>query len=328
MNDWDLMFKSAKIEENTYEEPMEENFEMPNGYTDAPSFLDDGYGYYGADENGKTALLAVRIYDERNSYEIQPGCSVIKKEAFEEKGCLNKISIPASVEIIEEGALSNGGGWASEERGIYEIELSKDNKKFVIGSLGLYERLEDGGFKLLLYIEEKENDDIVIGDEIKKIGSKAFYGRRINSVEFSDTGYKYRFPSHAFFMEELLKEFGKNDKLYDFDAYDAFLLRNHFNSERLNMICDRINQHYELTDKKRNELIMHIRDSLKDVLRALSNENAIETLKYMIQTGIFTEDNITEAIDILNHTEQRELLTYLIDYKHENFKNEEFDFSI
>ncbi len=327
MNDWDLMFKSAKIEENTYEEPMEEDFEMPQGYKGAP-LLDDGYGYYGMDENGSIVLLAVRIYDERKSYEIQKGCTCISAEAFEGKGCLEKILIPESVRIIEEGALSNSGGWADEEKGICEIELSKDNKNFVMGNLGLYQKLEDGGFKLLLYIEEKENDDIVIEDEIKQIGRKAFYGRKINSVKFADTGYKYRFPSHAFFMEELLKEFGKNDRLYDFAAYDAFLLRNHFNSERLNMICDRLNQPYDLTDEKRNELIMHVRDSLKDVLRALSNENAIETLKYMIQSGIFTEENITEAIDILNHTEQRELLTYLMDYKHENFKNEEFDFSI
>lgn len=327
MNDWDLMFKDADIYENTYVEPEVEDFELPKGYIKA-QLPDDGYGYYGEDEEKNIILLSVRKYDHRSSYAIQEGCTHIAEEAFEEKGELECLDIPSTVRVIPEGALSNSGGWAEEEKGITHIAVSKDNRDFIIGELGLYEKLDNGGYRLLLYIEETQKDDILIKKEIKEIGKKAFFGRKVKSFTFEENGYRYRLPQHAFFMEELLLEFGKNGRIYDFEKYDSFLLRNHFNSERLNMICDRISMPYGLSEEKRDELINHVRDGMKKAITAIVNENATETLRYMIEAGIFNEESTDKAIEFLNDMDSREMITYLMDYKHENFSVKEFDFSI
>lgn len=327
MNDWDRMFKSADMYADTEEEPEEEAFSVPDGF-ERQYFPEDSYGYYGTDAEGNLTLLGVNPWDHRRSYEIQKGCSAVWNQALSGQPFLQEIRIPAEMREIPEGAFSNSGSWADEEKGIQIVRVDPQNPLFLADAHGFYEKLPCGGKKLLLYFLPEGEAEAVVAADVREIGEKAFYGRTPAKVTFAANGFSYTFPAHAYFREELLKEFGRNGKLYDFQKYDAFLLRKHFNAERLRMICDRLTQPWDLDDGMRERILRHVRTELKDVVEALDKEDAVSELLYMVEAGVFTKEASEEAIELLNRTGQREMLSYLMDYKHRRFGTEEFDFSI
>ena len=289
-------------------------------------FPDDNYGIYEKDENGDITLISVDNNDERRSYAIQVGCVKIGQDALKGQPLLKEITIPASVTDIFEGALSNSGSWADTEKGITSVNVNPENKKFFTDANGLYERTKNGGIKLLLWLGKDK--EAVISENISEIGKEAFYGRDIDKAVFQKYGCSYEFPKHKYFKEELLKSFGKNNNIYDFSEYDSFLLRKHYSAERIRLLCGRLRFPIDLSDEMKEKLICHVRDALGDVIDALADENAVSELKALVETGIFDRDNISCAIEILNDTDRREMLTYLMDYKNENFGCDEFDFSI
>ena len=290
--------------------------------------MQDGYGIY-KEISGEIYLEKVNLEDARESYAIPEGCAGICENAFAGQSCLRVLKIPASLKHISEGSLSNSGSWAEIEKGFEEIEVDPRNEIYYSDGHGVYERNKDGE-KLILYLAGGRSGDCkaVIPARITQIGKAAFYGKHIENVFFEKNGAAYSFPKHAFFNEELLKSFGKNGRLYDFEDYDVFLLRNHFNADRIRMICERLIQDWEITEQTRKRLFSHVEDNIEEAVKALAEENAVKELKMMAGAGFFTQDNISEIIDILNRTDRRELLTYLMDYKHENFKTAGFDFSV
>ena len=323
MNDWDRMFKSA----DTDELPEPEPFQVPEGFVRKP-FPADEYGYYGTDADGTLTLLGVNPADTRTSYEIQKGCTAVLRNALSDQPFLQEIRIPAEMRFIPEGAFSNSGSWAEEEKGIRTVRIEPGNGFFLTDANGFYEKLPDGGKKLLLYFLPEKKTEVFLSKDIRAVGEKAFYGRTVSRVTFEENGFSYSFPSHAYFREELLKEFGKNGKLYDFEKYDAFLLRKHFNAERLRMTCERLMQPWQLTDQVREALLLHVRSGMNDVVEALDKENAVAELLSMTEAGIFDRETAEKTIELLNRTGQREMLSYLMDYKMQHFGTEEFDFSI
>ncbi len=288
-----------------------------------------GYGIYVRDEAGEVYLAKVNKEDERACYEVCEGCVGIFENALKGQSALSELYLPSSVKYLPDGCLSNSGSWAEIERGLQRVIIDEKNKSFYADSYGVFERFKDG-LRLILYLKDDEANgfETVIKKDIVKIGKDAFFGRKIHRLVFEADKRAYSFPSHAFFNEELLKSFGKNGKLYDFEEYDKFLLRSHFNADRIRMLCERLMQEAALSDEKRGRLKAHVSDSMKDVLTALGDENAADELKLMAEAGFFTGENIDEAIDILNRTDRRELLTHLMDYKHSHLKTEEFDFSV
>lgn len=291
--------------------------------------INDGYGIYETNKSGELYLKGVNSEDEREIYEIREGCAGISENALTGQHMLKCLKIPASVRFIADGSLSNGGSWAEGEKGLEEVIIDPDNENFYADSYGVFEKTATGR-KLLLYLEDnsaKEYETFICSN-ITDIGSKAFLGRKIYRIRFETNGYSYSFPRHAYFNEELLKSFGKNGKLYDFEEYDRFLLRDHFNADRIRMICERVIQDWEITQDMKERLAAHIKENMSEVIRAAALENAAFELKKMAEAHFFNENNIDGAIDELNRTDRRELLTYLMDYKHENLKTADFDFSI
>ena len=289
-------------------------------------FSEDDYGYYETDEDGDITLVSVETEDERKAYSIPEGCVKIRQNALKGNPFLQEITIPASVTEIPDGALSNSGSWAQTEKGITAVHVDPANKKFYVNDSGLFEKNCDGNLRLLLWLGK--GNTAVISDEISEIGKDAFYGKNIDKVVFTKYGYSYEFPKHKFFREELLKSFGINNKLYDFSEYDSFLLRKHYSAERIRMLCERLEQPLDLSEEMREKLILHIREALDKVIDALAEENAVFELKYLVDLNILDKDGIINAIEILNDTDKREMLTYLMDYKNEKFGCDEFDFSI
>ena len=291
--------------------------------------INDGYGFYEKDQYGELYLKGVNSEDNRESYEICGGCAGISKDAFKGQHSLKALKIPASVRYIAEGSISNGGSWAGNERGLEKVSIDPENERYCADGYGVFEKKEDGK-KLILYLEDNSVNgyETSIRSDINSVGIRAFAGRKIYRVYFEKNGYSYSFPHHAFFNEELLKGFGRNGKLYDFEEYDRFLLRDHYNADRIRMICERILQDWEIPADMKERLKAHIKENMGEALKAAAAENAVFELKKMAEAGFFTEKNIDESIDMLNRTDSRELLTYLMDYKHENLKTHDFDFSI
>ena len=325
MNDWDRMFKDASLYGT--DEIEEESFEYPDGYRKA-DVPEDGFGIYGTDSEGGLTLLGTVPHAVRSSYAVREDCIAMTPDALGRCPFLKEIRIPAKLTRIPEGALSNSGSWAEEEKGIESVQVDAGNPRYFADSRGFYERCPDQTIRLLLAILPEGGETYVLDAKVSAVGKDAFYGRAPRSVRFEGSGYTYTFPGHAYFRETLLSEFGRNGQLYDFTKYDAFLLRSHFNADRLRMICDRLTQPWQLSEEMREKLLRHVRGAMKDVCQALDAQNAIAELRYMLDAGVLDETAVSEAFDYLNRTDQREMLTFLMDYKHSHFAEEEFDYSI
>ncbi len=304
-----------------------EKFGLPEGFY-PDNDLSDDYALYVRDKESRVYLAKTDGEDECTEYNIKDGCFGIFENALTDSRFLKKLTIQESVRCIPEGALSNSGSWAETERGFETVEINPENEKYFSDDFGVFEKMQDG-LKLLLCLAdvEKNDNELIMPDNITSVGKNAFRGKKIYRVTFAD-GFSYSFPKHAFFNEELLRQFGKNSLIYDFSEYDAFLLRNHFNADRIKMICERLMQDHMISDDMKEKLFSHVKDNLAEALKSLAAENAVEQLRTMSEAGFFDEENIDEAIDILNKTDNRELMTYLMDYKHENIGTLDFDFSI
>lgn len=286
----------------------------------------DTYGKY-IQENGRLILESTDPEDERKEYAVRPGTNALAEDAFADQPNLEKLIIPASLEEIPEGTLSNGGGWTSDQKGISEIEIHPENKHFVQAGDCFCERLQEGKLKLLRVTGQNEN--IVVPEEVIVIGAGAFSDRSVCSVYLEGPDVTIWFPKdHAYYLKVLLENFGKNGKLYDFGAYDRFLCGDHFNVQRIRMIRGRVCQDYEITVEIRNKLTENMRAREKDVLEGILENGREDTLKDLAETGFFTEENIDSCIERINRTDRKDLLNWMMNYKNDNFKTAEFDFSI
>ena len=285
------------------------------------------YGYYETDNEGRKTLALLNPFDEREAYSIEEGTEIISEGTFCGQTYLKKLHIPASVRCIADGALSNAGGWFEGQRGLEAVSVSEENPFFFTRHDYLYKRLENGNRKLVLYFGD--SPEITISETVELIAKDAFKGASFKRLSFAANGFSYAFPQkHTYFMEVLQKGFGEGGKKYDFSEYDALLLRDHLNADRIQMICDRLNMPWNMDPQIRMKVRERMENELEDALKALVKEDAFPQLWAMSEAGIFTEENIDAAIDVLNHSEQREMLHYLMTYKNSHFADTEPDFEI
>ena len=73
---------------------------------DHPVFCSDGYGLY-QNKDGQRELLVVYQPDERTSYEVLPGTTIIGENAFAGNGSLRSVRLPDTVQMIREAAFEN-----------------------------------------------------------------------------------------------------------------------------------------------------------------------------------------------------------------------------
>jgi len=286
----------------------------------------DTYGRY-IQENGRLKLIGTDTEDERREYALREGTFAVAEDAFEGQPYLEKLIIPASLEEIPEGALSNGEGWASDKKGIDEIVIDPGNRCFVQKGNCFCRILPDGSLKLLRITGKEEN--IEVPSEVSIIGREAFADRTLLSVQLEGPDVMIWFPKdHAFYLKKLLKGFGRNGKLYDFEEYDRFLLGDHFNPQRIKMIRGRICRGYDISEETSAAMQDNMRAREKDVMEAVTESGSEETLEDLAAAGFFTQENIDSCIERVNRTDRKDLLGWLMNYKNSHFKNVEFDFSI
>ena len=289
----------------------------------------DTLGIFQKDEYGRSILVSVNPGEERKSYDIPEGTYAVAEKAFSEHPELTRISIPASLEVIPDRALSNGGGWASDEKGIDDIRVSSGNDVFFIENGCLYEKLPGQGTRLVRAAKVPEN--VSIPEHVCIVARGAFSDRKIACVTLRKTGQKIWFPvRHDYYLGVLLDEFGKNGRIYDFSRYDRFLLDNHFNPERIRMICARIADCGPDDKETAEKLTEHVRRYQEQILECLSDTGETLHLDCLADIGFFTADNMDEIIEYFSRSDRKDLLSWLMNYKHGHLMNNEadFDFSI
>lgn len=281
------------------------------------------HGVYKTDENGRSILIELTPDEELEEYVIAEGTDACKEDVFKEVPHLRKITIPASLKEIPDGAFSNGGGWASEEKGICEISLSPNNPYFTICERRLFCKKEtDGSLHLIRVLSGPET--LAIPSSVGSIGRDAFRGLSVSCVTFEKNDQKIWFPiGHLYYLERLLSGFGKNGKLYDFNEYDRFLLGDHFNPERIRMLAARIEDPRGGEEGIKERLISNTRDHMEELTEALIKDGDEELLKLLAASGIFTAENIGYVFDSVNRSERKDLMFWLIEYKNSVFPREE-----
>ena len=278
----------------------------------------EDHGLYKENTDGTLTLLSLDEKIHSEEYRILEGTSSIERDAFFDLPFLKKIYIPASMKDIPDGCLCNAASWASEEKGISEIELSPKNESFEIIDCFFCRKLEAGRWHLLRVLETPEH--ITIPDTVVSIGEGAFSGRFVKSVTLDCYGTTIWFPAgHRFYLEVLLGKFGKNGRIFDFKEYDRLLLFDHFNPERIHMLCGRLSNPVEMEEnmqmKIRENALLH----MEDVMEAVIKNGDTELLDLLAGVSLFTEENIGALTDQVGRSLRKDLMFWMMDYKNRCF---------
>ena len=193
--------------------------------------------------------------------------------------------------------------------------------------------LPNGAARLLKVTAKPEDpskpEDLTLPACIESIEEKAFDGLSLSSVTFEKDGRTLFFPvSHSYYMRILLDGFGKNGRLYDYTEYDRFLLVDHFNTERIRMICARITDPQCDPDTK-HRLRENVLNHTKELAEALLKNADTDSLDQLADAGLFTAESLSEIIEAVNRSRRKELLFWLLDYRNRTFPpSDDFDFTI
>ena len=305
-----------------------ENMEKQLSDAGPEAYCPDGYGWYINGPEGME-LAGVQPEDEREEYDILPGTEIIRKTAFENAEALLTVRIPSSVTEIEEGALSNGGGWIHWYKGIENILLSPENRNYCFLGDFLCESRKEA-LSLMRYTGKERH--VTVPEDIRRIFSGAFYNRVIETVTLPAENLTIRFPyEHGYYLEELLACFGRNGLLYDFTQYDEFLQLPHYNKTRIQMLLDRLDNPVRLDAETREKLEEHISGHMKETTEALIRENALEEMENLADAGFITTENAEAVIEQLNAAGKTEMLSFVMNFRHGHLKEttlDEFDFTI
>ena len=316
-------------------------------------FSTDGFGLYKTSE-GVKELIAVNASDTRDFYGISEGTVKISPGALQDISTVKTLEIPAEMEIIEEGSFSFTGGRASESNGIEKIVVSQDNKNFLIRYDCLCDRLHDRKdsenknadsyanypdterVRLIRYFGGKK---CILDEKAVRIGDRCFKNTLLEEITFTEKDvnigdeafsgcplrYAYLPEGVIFFGEEdrftvekFVLNFGKSEKIYDFNEYDDFLLKQYLTEPRIRMICNRLKNPMDLTEDKKSALENRIKESLSDVIELMATEHNSSTLDDLGELGFFTAENIDMMIDLTGRLDEKEMTAWFMTYKNRN----------
>jgi hypothetical protein len=303
----------------------------------------DGYGLFRESE-----LISAEPGDTRKFYRIPDGTVSIAPDAFAGQEELEEVVIPASLVRIEEGTFSNAKNPFSKSGGIRTIRVEMGNPRFAVEGQALY-RNDPEGLTLFRYtgtcdtyrIREgvrriageaflrAEIRRVELPESVKEIGADAFAGCTLTEAEAP--GLKIRFPrTDTYLLKGLLRQFGVNGKLYDFHLYDQDLLSLHINTDRVRMICGRLENPVDLPGETAAAFRKMISERMTEIVSMLAKENDTKLLKDLELLGMVTDENADALIDAASEaaeTSGKEVLAELMDYKHRALAPKAFDFS-
>ena len=147
-------------------------------------------------------------------------------------------------------------------------------------------------------------------------------------AEIRDTGDTVIFPvENETLTDRLLTGFGKNGKAYDYTAYDRALDSAWISPRRAGLMMMRLRYPTDLTPEKQAELRQKISENLEKVLKRTAAEKNQEVLGLLCDGGVFTADNIDDAVRTLRGTGCYEMMVMLMNWQKEHIRSD-FDYSL
>ncbi len=293
----------------------------------------------------ETTLVGVSA----ESYRIPEGVTAIAADAFENQEGLQEIWLPSTMCDIGEGALADSRDRFRPELGIRRIHLSPDNPWYFLNETGMYRHLESGGLKLVKYFGHQK--DLILGEEIREIGSGAFinsglqriilppsmeklnpdsfFGCPVEEVVFGADEQKILCPAgHPYLQKQVLDGFGANGKMYDYRFYDRALDDEAVSAAKMKLICYRLLHPVDLPAEMEAHYRKVVGSNLDYTIDLLMEQHDSLTIRMMSELGFFTADNIDHVIDRYAGSEDKDALAVLMDYRHGHFTEDSFDFSL
>ncbi len=308
-----------------------------------PFFSTDGYGVYEGD-----TLICVNPHDERECYRVREGTRVIRRGVFEDRPALRRVLLPASLESLGEGVLSNVRNQYSGEKGITEAEVDGANPYFGRDGNCLFRKLPDGKRIVRWFGEDRRID---LPEDVREIGREAFAGIGVEAVSFPATvreiapdafrGCPLRearvrggdfgvvFPAgNAYLLKDLLRGFGRGGKLYEFSGYDAKLDSWYPDAGRVEMILARLRMPRDLTEERKAFYRETIASRTGEVIRLIASESRPDLLRELAEEGFLDDRLAEEAVRVMNGAGLHEMTAYLMNWKNTHLEKKEFDYSL
>ncbi len=307
-------------------------------------YRSDRYGLF----HGRELILA-DPHDPGNRFIIPEGTESIAHDAFSGLETLEEVHIPASLVEIREGTFSNVKNPFSKNPGIRRIGVAEENPRFFADGPVLY-RKDPDGMTLFRYLGRCGTYRIREG--VTRIASEAFLRSEIRRVEipgsvreigedaFADCsmtevclcGLEICFPqTDTYLLKGLLRQFGVNGKLYDFRFCDRELQSLHVNTDRVRMICSRLEYPVDLAEETAAAFRTILSGHIREIIAMLAKENNTRLLKKLESLGMVTDENADSLIGAASEAASgsaKEVMAELMDYKHRALAPREFDFSL
>lgn len=283
---------------------------------------------------------------------LPEGIEVIESDAFRYCVQLREVVLPSTLRVLGSRALTDTFGWSDKMNGISRISIRGENPIFETDENAFYKKEEDQTITLEKYFGRDR--DYTVDPKVTRIGEYAFRRANVRNLVIPksvkgiqkdafrecknlesimiepDEVCLYIPKTPVYRKDEVTRLFcEKRDPwLYHYPKYDALQKNWSQMEERCRMACFRLKYPVELTSKKQTEYRELILEHMTDVLVDIGNREDIGYLSDLSDLGFFTDENIDEAIEVLNQCRKAKPLGFLMNYKQEHLGTSEFDFSL
>ncbi len=264
-----------------------------------PVFQDDGASLY-RKASGEGREI-VRYFGTGRRYQIPEDVVRILPGAFR-RSMLFRLDIPASVRGVEENAFR-------ECRNLHEIWLEESQTLLYIPGQPVYRKDEVmelfGSRDSQSRNPGREKENNILPDKWKSFVRDPIYSR--DSHEEENPYERY---------------------IFDYRGYDGLFHTYLDLPDQYGMAICRLKYPVLLDEEVREKYSGFIRDHLQEILDSIAAAKDREHLADLAELGFFTSENIETCMEAFNRPGCAGLMSYLLDYKQENLKHTEFDFSL
>lgn len=280
------------------------------------------------------------------------GLEEIQTDAFSYCVNLTEITLPASLTVLGEKALTNTFGWSDKVNGITRIWVAAGNPVFYADENALYEKCKDKGEKLVKYFGNEREYQIpfgvseigwsackragfrklVIASSVHAVEDKAF--TECKNLEWirleEDQAMLYVPQTPVYRKDEVTKLLSWDEAapVYDYAGYDKLFETYFYLTDRVKMACCRLKYPVCLTENMQDAYRSYVEENLMDILNDIGSREDMELLSDLSELGFFTEENVDACIDEINRYGKAKLMSFLLNYKQEHLAMAEFDFSL
>lgn len=295
----------------------------------------DGYGIYLINEHGKE-LIGVRENEDRLSYEVEAGTWKIGTRAFAKMKHLEVLSLPTSLQKMEEDVFSSGPRdfhILNHSHSItYEDNFLMDSQtKTLLFYTGNVKNIRIPSSTRVIgkqAFRSCNTDTINLGGNIEEIHEDAFTTCCMTRVYFAKYDAYVYFPHKDIRLRQhMLEGFGKNG-IFDFDRYDNDLLAGFMEDERMKMIAVRLKWPLSLAKEVEEKYRSLLQKNITSVVKCVGKVQDMFTLQLLLETEMIHLANIEECLEALHALDDLEAYVYVSDYQNKHFTKQDFDFNI